>query len=201
MGEISSVGCTGTLFQCQPDSENACANLANMVIQEFGAIHDLAFCGGGITWSHWQQLNELSWQQMFFQHCIAPFMILQKLLPHMLEAHEGRVVYLSSISPKYGGSSKTMHYAAAKAALETTMYGLSRQLCREGIRINGVRAGFVDTPLHREGRSEEELAERAAKIPFGRAGRPEEIASAMAYLLSDEASFIHGEIITVAGGD
>jgi len=199
--EISSVGCTGVLLQSQLDSEKACAKLAHMAIQEFGTIHELALCGGKIDWTHWEELHELNWQRMLFQHCIAPFVIFQKLVQTMLDAHEGRVVYLSSISPKYGGSLKTLHYAAAKAALETTMHGLSRQLCKYGIRINGIRAGFVDTPLQREGRSDEELAERVAKIPLGRAGQPEEIASAMAYLLSDQASFIHGEIITVAGGD
>lgn len=199
--ETSSAGCAGVLLQSPLDSEQACADFAGAALREFGTIDALAFCGGKLDWLPWQQLDEFKWQQTFFQHCVAPFTIVQKLVPSMLAAHEGRIVYLSSISPKYGGSVKTLHYAAAKAALETAMHGLSRQLCKDGIRINGVRAGFVDTPLQREGRSVEELSERAARIPLGRAGRPEEVASAMAYLLTDEASFIHGEIITVAGGD
>lgn len=200
-GELSSVGCAGFLCQSYLDSAQACADFADAVLRELGAVHALAFCGGSIDWTPWQQLDELKWQQVFFQHCIAPFTIVQKLVPHMRAAHEGKIVYLSSISPKYGGSENTLHYAAAKAALETTMYGLSRQLCKEGIRINGVRAGFVDTPLQRQGRSAEEVSERIARIPVGRAGQPDEIASAMAYLLNEQAGFIHGEIITVAGGD
>lgn len=199
--ELLSVGCASVLLQSSLDSEQACADLAEAAIRELGTIHALALCGGKLDWTPWQQLDALKWQQIFFQHCVAPFTLVQKLAPSMLEAREGRVVFLSSISPKYGGSVKTLHYAAAKAALETAMYGLSRQLCKDGIRINGVRAGFVDTPLQREGRSAEELAERVAKIPLGRAGQPEEIASAMAYLLAEQAGFIHGEIITVAGGD
>lgn len=199
--EIASVGCEGVLIQSFLDSGQACADFAEAAIHKLGTIHALTLCGGKLDWSPWQQLDEFKWQQTFFQHCAAPFTIVQKLLPSMLAAHEGKVVYLSSISPKYGGSVKTLHYAAAKAAFETAMYGLSRQLCKDGIRINGVRAGFVDTPLQREGRSAEELAERVAKIPLGRAGKPEEIASAIAYLLTEKAGFIHGEIITVAGGD
>lgn len=199
--EISSAGCVGVLLQSFLDSAQSCSAFVEAAIQEFGTIHALALCGGKIDWTSWQQLDELKWQQTFFQHCIAPLTIVQKLVPSMLAAHDGRIVYLSSISPKYGGSVKTLHYAAAKAALETSMYGLSRQLGKDGIRINGVRSGFVDTPLQREGRSAEELAERVAKIPIGRAGRPEEIASAMAYLLTEQAGFIQGEIITVAGGD
>ncbi|CAG0940773.1 3-oxoacyl-[acyl-carrier-protein] reductase FabG [Anaerolineae bacterium] len=199
--DISSAGCMGVLLQSNLDSAQVCADFAEAAIQEFGTIHALALCGGRLDWTPWQQLDESKWQQTFFQHCVAPFSIVQRLVPSILAAHDGRIVYLSSISPKYGGSVKTLHYAAAKAALETAMYGLSRQLCRNGIRINGVRAGFVDTPLQREGRSAEELAERVAKIPLGRAGKPEEIASAMAYLLTEQAGFINGEIITVAGGD
>jgi 3-oxoacyl-[acyl-carrier protein] reductase len=199
--EIASVDCDGVLLQSSLDSEQACADFAEAVIQKLGTIHAVALCGGKIDWTPCQQLDELKWQQAFFQHCVAPFTIVQKLLPSLLAAHDGRIVYLSSISPKYGGSVKTLHYAAAKAALETAMHGLSRQFCKDGIRINGVRAGFVDTPLQTEGRSAEELAERIAKIPLGRAGKPEEIASAMSYLLTDQAGFIQGEIITVAGGD
>lgn len=199
--EVASVGCVGVLLQSFLDSELACVDFAETAVNELGAINMLALCGGSIDWAPWQQLDELTWQKTFFQHCIAPFMIVRKFLPSMLASHDGKVVYLSSISPKYGGSEKTLHYAAAKAALETSMHGLSRQLCKEGIRINGVRAGFVDTPLQRAGRSTEERVERVAKIPLGRAGRTDEVASAMAYLLSEQAGFIHGEIITVAGGD
>lgn len=199
--EISSTGCEGVLLQSNLDSEQACTDFAETAIRKLGTIHALALCGGKIDWTSWQQLDGLKWQQTLFQHCVAPFTIVQKLVPSMLAARDGQIVYLSSISPKYGGSVKTLHYAAAKAALETAMYGLSRQLCKDGIRINGVRSGFVDTPLQRMGRSAEEFAERVAKIPLGRAGQPEEIASAIAYLLSGKAGFIHGEIITVAGGD
>lgn len=199
--EISSVGCEGVLLQSRLDSGQACADFVEAAVHVFGTIHALALCGGKLDWIPWQQLDELNWQKVLFQHCVAPFTIVQKLMPTMLSVHEGKVVYLSSISPKYGGSEKTLHYAAAKAALETAMYGLSRQLCKGGIRINGVRAGFVETPLQQEGRSVREIAERVAKIPLGRAGKPQEIASAMAYLLTEQADFIHGEIITVAGGD
>ncbi|MDD2914593.1 MAG: SDR family NAD(P)-dependent oxidoreductase [Gallionella sp.] len=199
--EIAALSCEGILLQSFLDSDQACADFAESAIHKLGTIHALAFCGGKIDWIPWQQLDESNWQQTFFQHCVASVNIVQKLIPSMLAAHDCKVVYLSSISPKYGGSAKTLHYAAAKAGLETAMLGLSRQFCKDGIRINGVRAGFVDTPLQHEGRSAEELVERVAKIPLGRAGKPEEIASAMAYLLSEHASYIQGEIITVAGGD
>ncbi len=113
----------------------------------------------------------------------------------------GRVVYLSSIAAKYGGSTKTMHYAAAKSALETAMRGLARELAAKGILVNGVRAGFVDTPQQQLGRSSEERSARIARIPLGRAGTPDEIASGFSYLFSSGAGFTTGDVITVAGGD
>ena len=119
----------------------------------------------------------------------------------MTSQGSGRIVYLSSISPKYAGSPKSLHYAAAKSALETTMRGLAKQVAPLGVRINGVRSGFVRSPQQTRGRSEQEIAARIDKIPVGREGKPEEIASAFTYLLSDAADFISGEIITVAGGD
>lgn len=143
----------------------------------------------------------MDWQDAFFEHCIAPLAVAKALLPAMQERGSGRIVFLSSIAAKYGGSPLTLHYAAAKSALETAMHGLSRNLVGHGIRVNGVRAGFVDTPQQHAGRTQAEIEARIARIPVGRAGTPEEIASAFAYLLSAHADFITGEIITVAGGD
>ena len=110
-------------------------------------------------------------------------------------------MFLSSISPKYGGSDLTLHYAAAKAALETAMLGLSRQTASSGGRVNGVRAGFVQSPQHQGGRSEQEVASRIARIPIGRAVLPEEIAEAASYFLSPMAEAVTGQLLTVAGGD
>jgi len=81
------------------------------------------------------------------------------------------------------------------------MRGLARDTAARGVRINGVRAGFVDTPQQRQGRSVEELAARIALIPMRRGGKPEEVAAAFGYLFSPEAAFVTGELITVAGGD
>jgi NAD(P)-dependent dehydrogenase (short-subunit alcohol dehydrogenase family) len=81
------------------------------------------------------------------------------------------------------------------------MRGLARELAPAGVCVNAVRAGFVDTPQQRSGRTPEEIAKRVAKIPAGRAGTPDEVASALVYLLSERAGFVNGELLTVAGGD
>ena len=129
---------------------------------------------------------------MFWQHCQAPFHLAKAAAVQMRKAGKGSIVYLSSISAKYGGSPSSLHYAAAKAAAETTMRGLSRIHAGTGIRINSVRSGFVDTPQQRSGRTPEQIKARIEQIPMGRAGTPEDIASAFVYLFSDESSFVTG---------
>jgi 3-oxoacyl-[acyl-carrier protein] reductase len=132
---------------------------------------------------------------------MAPFTLVKQAIPYMIGNGGGRIVYLSSISPKYAGSSRSIHYASAKGALEIMMRGFAREVAKYGICINGVRAGFVLTPQQTAGRDQKEIDERIGNIPVRRAGKPEEVAAAFQYLMSDEAGFVTGEIITVAGGD
>ncbi len=189
------------LFASDLSSESACKELVTAFSSTPGGLGGLAICHGTINWKPWNSIEDSDWNEIFKQHCLTPYYLVKHAIPIMEACGTGRVVFLSSISPKYGGSQTSLHYAAAKSALETAMYGISKQVAGKGIRINGVRSGFVDTPLQRNGRTDQELETRISKIPVGRPGRPEEIASAIRYLLSDEADFITGEILTVAGGD
>jgi NAD(P)-dependent dehydrogenase (short-subunit alcohol dehydrogenase family) len=199
--QIGSANVSCELMPSCLDSEAACRDLIEAFAGNGGQIDGLALCAGTINWANWRELTDDHWQRVLFEHCLAPFYLARHAATRMDQPRGGRIVFLSSISPKYGGSAKTLHYAAAKAALETAMRGLARELGRSGIRVNGVRAGFVDSPQHRQGRSAGEIAERIRQIPVGRAGTPEEVASAFVYLLSEQASFVNGELITVAGGD
>ena len=198
---LAQVGGRGVCFQSALDSEESCVRLWERVCSELGVIHGMALCGGRVPWCAWQELAASDWQQTFFEHCVAPFALTRLAIPGMQERGEGRIVYLSSIAAKYGGSPRSLHYAAAKGALETSMRGLSRDVARAGICINGVRSGFVHSPQQQAGRSDQEIAERIEKIPMHRAGKPEEIAAAMGFLLSIGASYVTGEVITIAGGD
>lgn len=183
------------------DSEDACVRMWEQARAELGTPHGIALCGGRVPWRHWQDVSADDWQSVLFEHCVAPFALTKLAVQSMLERGDGRIVYLSSIAAKYGGSPRSLHYAAAKSALETAMHGLSRETAKAGLRINGVRAGFVHSPQHEAGRSPVEIAERIRKIPMCRPGRADEVAAAMAFLLSAEAGFITGEILAVAGGD
>jgi NAD(P)-dependent dehydrogenase (short-subunit alcohol dehydrogenase family) len=181
------------------ESIEACDALVSDFVDKTGGLYGIALCGGRVPWKPWQESAGSDWLGAYFEHCVAPFALARAAAQRIPEG--GRIVYLSSIAAKYGGSVKTMHYAAAKAGLEAAMRGLARELAPRGILVNGVRAGYVDSPQHEQGRSPEEISARIARIPLRRAGLPEEVASGFAYLFSRSASFTTGDTITVAGGD
>ncbi len=197
---LAESGYACNCLQSDLASERACAELVDTFARHGSGIYGLVLCGGTVPRKHWQQLDGAAWQEILFEHCVAPFALARAAIAHMRLTGHGRIAFLSSIAPDYGGSPHTLHYAAAKGALEVAMRGLAREVAAEGIRINGVRAGFVHSSQHRH-RPAAEISERIGRIPVGRAGTADEVASALVYLLSDHASFVHGELITVAGGD
>jgi NAD(P)-dependent dehydrogenase (short-subunit alcohol dehydrogenase family) len=112
----------------------------------------------------------------------------------------GAIVNVSSVAARTGSPGEYVHYAATKAAIEAFTRGLAREVAREGIRVNAVAPGTVQTEIHATGGDPERPARIAPRIPLGRVGAPEEIAAAILWLLSDAAAYVTGSILTVAGG-
>ena len=112
----------------------------------------------------------------------------------------GVIVNVSSAAATLGSPGDYVHYAATKAAVDALTLGLAKELGPDGIRVNAVAPGVIDTEIH--GRSgDQDRAERlAASIPLRRAGRPEEVAAAIAWLMSPEASYATGTVVRVSGG-
>lgn len=111
----------------------------------------------------------------------------------------GAIVLVSSAAARLGSAGSYVDYAATKGGVDTLTIGLSRELAHRGIRVNGVRPGVVDTDIHADGGQPDRVAEIGASLPFGRAGRAEEVAAAITWLISDAASYASGAIIDVAG--
>ena len=112
----------------------------------------------------------------------------------------GAIVNVSSMAAKTGSPGELVHYAAAKGALETFNYGLAAEVAQEGIRVNCVSCGLIETGIHAEAGDAERLQRYATRMPMGRAGKPEEVAAAILWLLSPEASYATGATLAVAGG-
>lgn len=112
----------------------------------------------------------------------------------------GAIVNLSSAAAKLGGAASYLDYAASKGAIDTFTVGLALEVAGEGIRVNGVRPGIIDTEFHAQGGDPERVQRMAAGLPMGRAGTAEEVANAILWLLSDEASYVTGTTLSVTGG-
>ena len=112
----------------------------------------------------------------------------------------GAIVTISSSATATGSPHEYVHYAAAKAGVEVATLGLARELARDGVRVNCVAPGLVDTGIHADAGDASRPARMAPQIPMGRAGEADEIAAAVVWLLSDEASYVTGAVLRVAGG-
>jgi NAD(P)-dependent dehydrogenase (short-subunit alcohol dehydrogenase family) len=112
----------------------------------------------------------------------------------------GGIVNISSGAARYGSPGEYVDYAATKGAVETFTLGLAREVAEEGIRVNAVRPGFIYTELHAKGGEPGRVDRVKSRVPMQRGGRPEEVAAAVFWLLSEEASYVTGTIVDVAGG-
>jgi len=112
----------------------------------------------------------------------------------------GAIVNVSSGAAKYGSPGEYIDYAASKGAIETFTVGLASEVAEEGIRVNAVRPGFIYTELHATGGEPERVERMKRLVPMQRGGQPEEVASAILWLLSQEASYVTGTILDVSGG-
>lgn len=112
----------------------------------------------------------------------------------------GAIVNVSSAAARLGSPGEYVDYAAAKGAVDVLTRGLSLELAAQGIRVNGVRPGFIYTEMHADGGEPDRVDRIKGAIPLQRGGEPREVAAAIAWLLSDEASYATGTFIDVAGG-
>ena len=112
----------------------------------------------------------------------------------------GSIVLVSSAATRLGSPHEYVDYAGSKAALDTLVIGLARELGQQGVRVNAVRPGLIETEIHASGGQPDRARRLGAATPIGRAGRPEEVAEAIVWLLSDAASYATGAILDVAGG-
>jgi NAD(P)-dependent dehydrogenase (short-subunit alcohol dehydrogenase family) len=112
----------------------------------------------------------------------------------------GSIVLVSSAAARLGGFHEYVDYAASKGAVDTLGLGLAKEVAAEGVRVNVVRPGIIDTEIHARGGQPNRIEQMLPMLPMGRAGEASEIADAVVWLLGDEASYCTGSILDVAGG-
>ena len=142
-------------------------------------------------------------RRMFTTNVIGAMLCAREAVRRMSTSHGGpggAIVNVSSGAARSGSPGEYVDYAATKGALDTFTVGLAREVAQEGIRVNGIRPGFIHTELHARGGEPDRVERVKMRVPMGRGGKPEEVAAAILWLLSDEASYVNGAILDVAGG-
>ncbi len=149
------------------------------------------------------QMDMARWQRMWAVNISGSLLCAREAVRRISTLHGGAggaIVNLSSVAARLGGPGMYVDYAASKGAIDTLTLGLAVELAAEGVRVNAVRPGIIDTDIHADSGDRHRAQRAAAMIPLQRPGRADEVAAAIVWLLSDEASYTTGAILDVAGG-
>lgn len=142
-------------------------------------------------------------QRMFQVNVLGAYLCAREAARALSRSRGGRggsIVIVSSAAARLGSPGEYVDYAGSKAALDTLAIGLAKELGAEGVRVNAVRPGLIETGIHAASGDPDRAHKLGGATPLGRAGKPEEIAEAIVWLLSDSASYVTGSILDVAGG-
>ncbi len=204
VSEIKKAG--GDAIAIRGDVGNA-ADIVSMfeaVDKHFGRLDGLVNNAGIVDYT--ARVDEMSadrLERMMRINVTGSILCAGEAVRRMSSRHGGKggvIVNISSMAAVIGGSTQYVDYAASKAAIDTFTIGLSREVAAEGIRVNAIRPGIIETDIHASGGQPDRPKEMASSIPMKRAGEAEEVADAIVYLLSPSASYITGAILNVSGG-
>ncbi|GAA3720325.1 SDR family NAD(P)-dependent oxidoreductase [Gordonia hankookensis] len=184
------------------DREQVDAAMAK-IRETLGPITILVNAAGVDGFKRFAKLDFAEWQKVIDVNLNGVFHCTQAVLPDMVDAGWGRIVNISS-SSAHSGQPYMTHYVAAKSAVNGLTKALALELGPQGITVNAVPPGFIDTPMLRNAEGHKRLGgtvdDHIERTPVRRVGRPEDIAAACAFLISDEAGYITGQILGVNGG-
>ena len=146
------------------------------------------------------ELTEERWDEVIDLNVKSAFFAAQSVIPKMLEKGGGSIINVTSVAARNGGALGSIHYSSGKAAMLTMSKGLAKEFAAQNIRVNAVSPGVISTPFHEVFTTAETMENLRKAIPMGREGQPDEVASVIAFLASDAASYLCGETIEINGG-
>jgi 3-oxoacyl-[acyl-carrier protein] reductase len=195
---IAAAGGKATVFSADVTDASAVEALIKHTVERHGSI-DILVSNAGITRDQLMlRMQRADWDEVIATNLTATFVVCQAALKPMLKQRSGRIIAVSSVVGQTGNAGQA-NYAASKAGLIGFCKALAREVASRQITVNVVAPGLVETDMTRA-ISERAQGDWAARIPLGRIGTPDDIASAICFLASDEASYITGQILAVNGG-
>ncbi|HWY23204.1 MAG TPA: SDR family oxidoreductase [Candidatus Acidoferrum sp.] len=204
VAQITSAGGRACAIQADVAREQDVVRLFERAERELGSITALvnnAAITGGFARVDAASAGTLA--QVMAVNVTGPFLCAREAVRRMSTRHGGRggaIVNISSRAAHIGSAGEWVHYAASKGAIDSFTIGLAREVATEGIRVNAVAPGLIETGLHAANGAPDRLARLAATIPMQRPGTPIEVAEAVLWLLSPTASYTTGAILEVGGG-
>lgn len=194
---LTREGCRAIAVQADVADRAAVNAMVRTVEEAFGPVTLLVNNAGVAGQALFQDVTDALWERYFSVNLNGARNTIQAVLPHMIHEKSGGIVNISSIWGQHGASCEVT-YSCTKHALIGLTRSLAMELAPSGIRVNCVAPGVIDTDMV-QALGDETLRDLAAQTPLGRLGTPEDIAEAVAFLASEKASFITGQVLTVDG--
>lgn len=204
VGEIKASGGNAISVAADVSLESDVKNLFKVVDEKLGPISALVNNAGILEKQmRVEDIDAARLHRIFAANVVGSFLCAREAVRRMSTKHGGHggaIVNVSSAASRLGSAGEYVDYAASKGAIDTLTIGLSREVAEEGIRVNAVRPAFIYTDMHADGGEPGRVDRIKEFLPMRRGGQPAEVANAIIWLLSEEASYTTGTFIDLAGG-
>jgi len=204
LAEVRELGAEAIAVKADVSVEDEIIQLFQRVDAELGPVTALVNNAGTIgQQSRVEEVSEFRLLKLMKTNVVGPMLCAKHALQRMSTRHGGQggsIVNVSSVAARLGSPNEYVDYAASKGALDTFTLGLAKEVAGEGVRVNAVRPGYIFTDFHALSGDPDRVSKLEPGIPMGRGGQAEEVAEAILWLLSDQASYSTGSFLDLGGG-